>query len=129
MVFPERGSTVQIGPSACPNNCFRWSGEVGLDTIEGETNPNVAASFEMWFSLDGKEPISGDSGLYRLNGRSGIKMGQTSSFGSDIIRMFQIVPKYVLVKGRYQRSSPCPCPPGGNGAVVTGSTAFMIDYR
>ncbi len=127
-VSPERGSKVQIGPSACPNNCFRYSMEVGLDIIPGETNNYVGASFETWFSLDGKEPIGESHDWYRLNG-GGVGMGQSQMLGSDIIRMFQAVPKYILVKGQYRRSWTCPCPPGGPPDPVVGSVAFELDYH
>lgn len=120
---PERGFKVQLGPSACPNNCFRYSMEVGLDMIDGETNSNVKAAFETWFSFDGKNPIDGDPSLYRLSG-GGVGMGQSQMIGSNIIRMFQLVPKYILVKGQYTRSWQWERPP-----PVIGSTSFEIDYQ
>jgi len=125
-VRPERGSTVQIGPSACPDNCFRWSLEVGLDMIPG-ADPTMKAAFESWFSLDGKNKIEGNSGLYRLNG-GGARMGQSQMVGSDIIRMFQTVPKYVWVGGR-QFPEVWVGPSGSRPADILGSTSFELDYR
>ena len=130
-VNPERGSTVILGPSACPNcTFFRFSMEGGLDMIDGETNVNVGAYFETWFSLDGKEPLSGDPSVYRLNG-GGVFMGQSMEIGSgsSFKPIHQPVPKFVLVNGSYRRSWTCPCPPGGRPDPVRGSTAFELDYR
>ncbi len=127
-VKPERGSKVQIGPSACPDNCFRYSIELGLDMIKGETNINLGSSFEMWFSLDGQDPMSDNRDLYRLDG-AGVAMSQSQMRGSNIIRAFQIPPKFILVKGNYRRSWTCPCPPGGPPDPITGLTSFELDYQ
>lgn len=132
-VSPMRGSNIVLNQSfppclssqANPNSCFRYQLEVGFNQM---TNPHLVATFDLWFSQDGKAPSENGTtiGFGSVKPGQSIKLGGgdgTPQGGGAITIVFTEVPKYLLVIGAYRGST-------SEGILgESGSTSFLLDYR
>ena len=112
-VSPARGSGITLGPGACPDGCFQYSMEVGID---GEAMDYFQTYFQTGLSHDGRTVFEG-GGLADSNQ---CMSRSNEVIGGGFIIQFREVPEYLVVG-----ASHC----GRLLEEIVATTSFWLDYH